>query len=402
MSTPLERNGACLVLEDGTVFRGRGFGAVGTTFGEIVFNTAMTGYQEILTDPSYHQQIVTMTYPHIGNYGVTPLDAESSRVQVAGLVVREVSRIYSNHRAVGSLPQHLQDAGVIGISEIDTRHLVRHIRNCGAMRAGISTEIHDADELQRRVQDSPMMEGTDLAGQVSTTTRYDSPASIDQRFRVVAYDFGMKRHIVELLNAAGCHVTVVPATTPAEQVLELQPDGVFLSNGPGDPAAVTAGIAAIRQILPTQTPLFGICLGHQLLAKAAGATTYKLKFGHRGGNHPVRNDTAALVEQDPSLTGLRTFVKAAQSIEITSQNHGFSVAGDSLPTDGPFGRVVQTHVNLSDWTNEGIALTDLPAFSVQYHPEAAPGPHDARYLFGQFTSLMAARSAGGVKVSVHA
>ncbi|MEE8603420.1 glutamine-hydrolyzing carbamoyl-phosphate synthase small subunit [Euzebya tangerina] len=383
---------ATLVLEDGTTFRGESFGAVGTTTGEVVFNTAMTGYQEVLTDPSYHRQIVTMTYPHMGNYGVTPADDESGRVQVAGFIAREASRVYSSHRAEISLDERLASAGVVGIAEIDTRRLVRHIRQAGAMRGVISTEIGDTDELQRRAAAADSMEGAELASEVSTPEPYDSPAVGEQRFRVVAYDFGLKRNITRLLNAAGCHVTVVPATTSAQDVLAHEPDGVFLSNGPGDPAAVRAGIAAIAEILPTETPVFGICLGHQLLAKAAGAQTYKLKFGHRGANHPVRNDAKTLLASDPTLTGLEAFVRAAQSIEITSQNHGFSVDADSLPTDGPMGRVVQTHVNLSDWTNEGIALTDLPAFSVQYHPEAAPGPHDARYLFGQFTQLMADRS----------
>ena len=369
-----------------------GFGAVGTTTGEVVFNTAMTGYQEILTDPSYHRQIVTMTYPHMGNYGVTSRDAESSRVEVAGFIAREASRMYSSHRAEGSLNQHLADAGVVGIAEIDTRRLVRHIRESGAMRGVISTEISDVDDLQRRAGAAESMEGAELASEVSTPELYESAATTEQRFRVVAYDFGIKRNIVDLLNAAGCHVTVVPASTSAQDVLAREPDGVFLSNGPGDPAAVRSGIAAIAEILPTQTPTFGICLGHQLLAKAAGAQTYKLKFGHRGANHPVRNEAKTLLESDPTLDGLSTYVRAAQSIEITSQNHGFSVDADTLPTDGPMGRVVQTHVNLSDWTNEGIALTDLPAFSVQYHPEGAPGPHDARYLFGQFTQLMTDRS----------
>ncbi len=385
---------ATLVLEDGTTFRGEGFGATGTAFGEIVFNTAMTGYQEILTDPSYHRQIVTMTYPHMGNYGVTPEDAESRRVQVAGFVAREAARLHSNHRATGSLGGHLADSGVVGIAEVDTRALVRHIRSVGAMRAAISTEVHDADELVRRVAESPGMEGAELASEVTTPERYEAPVD-DARFRVVAYDFGMKRNQLHLLNLAGCSVTVVPASTPAEDVLALEPDGVFLSNGPGDPAAVRAGIAAIAEILPTGTPTFGICLGHQLLASAAGARTYKLKFGHRGGNHPVRNDAAELAPDLDSDT-LRRLSREAESIEITSQNHGFSVDAESLPADGPFGRVVQTHVNLSDWTNEGIALCDLPAFSVQYHPEAAPGPHDARYLFAQFTALMAAHEGATV------
>ncbi|WP_108665605.1 glutamine-hydrolyzing carbamoyl-phosphate synthase small subunit [Euzebya rosea] len=372
---------ATLVLEDGTTFRGLGFGAEGTAFGEVVFNTALTGYQEILTDPSYHRQLVTMTYPHMGNYGMTPEDAESNRVQVSGFIVREAARMHSNHRAKGSLGDGLADAGAVGIAEIDTRRLVRHIREAGAMRGVISTEIPDTDELLRRVQEAPTMEGAELASEVSTTEVYEIGPD-DARFRVVAYDFGIKTNIVRLLNDAGCHLTVVPAGTSAQDVLAREPDGVFLSNGPGDPAAVKAGIAAIAEILPTGTPTFGICLGHQLLAKAAGADTYKLKFGHRGANHAVRNDAGAPDSRVPHLA------RAGESVEITSQNHGFAVDAESLPEDGPFGAVVQTHVNLSDWTNEGLALVDLPAFSVQYHPEAAPGPHDARYLFGQFTDLM--------------
>ena len=389
---------ATLVLEDGTTFRGLGFGAVGTAFGEVVFNTALTGYQEILTDPSYHRQLVTMTYPHIGNYGLTPEDAESNRVQVSGFIVREAARMHSNHRAKGSLGDGLAEAGAVGIAEIDTRMLVRHIREAGAMRGVISTEIPDADELLRRVQDAPTMEGAELASEVSTREVYEVGPD-DARFRVVAYDFGIKTNIVRLLNDAGCHLTVVPAGTSAQDVLAREPDGVFLSNGPGDPAAVKAGIAAIAEILPTGTPTFGICLGHQLLAKAAGAETYKLKFGHRGANHAVRNCVTASLRDDVTAS-LRDdagadpasrvphLARDGESVEITSQNHGFAVDAESLPEDGPFGAVVQTHVNLSDWTNEGLALVDLPAFSVQYHPEAAPGPHDARYLFGQFIDLM--------------
>ncbi|CAN5358261.1 glutamine-hydrolyzing carbamoyl-phosphate synthase small subunit [soil metagenome] len=386
---------ATLVLEDGTTFRGEGFGATGTAFGEVVFNTAMTGYQEILTDPSYHRQIVTMTYPHMGNYGVTDADAESARVQVAGFVAREISRIHSNYRATDSLDGHLAQHGVVGIAEIDTRQLVRHIRSEGAMRAAVSTEIHDADELLRRVADSPAMEGAELASEVSTRQRYEIAPTGEQRFRVVTYDFGLKRNQMDLLSAAGCHITVVPGDTPAEEALALGPDGIFLSNGPGDPAAVKAGIAAITDLLPRGIPMFGICLGHQLLAKAAGAQTYKMRFGHRGANHPVRNQTADLLKADLSLAALGPLARTGEAIEITSQNHGFAVDGDSLPTDGAFGRVVQTHVNLSDGTNEGIALVDLPAFSVQYHPEAAPGPHDARYLFAQFLTLMARTEAPG-------
>ena len=360
---------ALLVLEDGTTFDGEAFGAPGTAFGEVVFNTALSGYQEIVTDPSYRRQLVTMTYPHQGNYGVNAADAESSAVQAAGLIVREISRVTSNHRSEGSLDGYLADSGVVGISEVDTRRLTRHIRSAGAMRAAISTVEMDREVLLDQVRQSPEMAGADLASEVSTAESYELPASGDARCKVVAYDFGAKRNILRLLSAVGCEVKVVPAGTPAEEVLAQQPDGVFLSNGPGDPAAVTPSIIAIRQLLAANTPVFGICLGHQLLARAVGAETYKMPFGHRGANQPVRN-------------------LATGAVEVTSHNHGFAVATESLPDDGPFGRVVQTHVNLNDGVNEGLRCADVPAFSVQYHPEAAPGPHDARYLFDDFVSLM--------------
>ncbi|HUH07204.1 MAG TPA: glutamine-hydrolyzing carbamoyl-phosphate synthase small subunit [Egibacteraceae bacterium] len=367
----MTRRDALLVLEDGTALRGEGFGAEGTAHGEVIFNTGLTGYQEVLTDPSYRRQLVTMTQPHQGNYGVNPHDAESDRVQVAGFVVREASRIYSNHRAAGSLQDYLADSGVVGISEVDTRRLTRHIRSAGAMRAAISTEILDVDALLEQVREAPGIQGADLATGVSTPEAYDWPAE-EARFRVVAYDFGIKRNILRLLAAHGCAVRVVPATTAAVDVLALSPDGVFLSNGPGDPAAVRHGIAAIAELLRAQVPLFGICLGHQLLGCAVGAKTYKMVFGHRGTNQPVRNEER-------------------RAVEITSHNHGFAVDASSIPPDGEFGRVTQSHINLNDGVNEGLRCHDVPAFSVQYHPEAAPGPHDARYLFAQFTELMAAR-----------
>ena len=360
---------AILVLEDGTTFYGEGFGAAGTAFGEVVFNTAMSGYQEVVTDPSYRRQLVTMTSVHQGNYGVNAADAESASVQAAGLIVREISRVSSNHRSEGSLQDYLAAAGVVGISEVDTRRLTRHIRSAGAMRAAVSTTELDAEALREQAQQSPQMAGADLATDASVSEPYEIAADGQERFRVVAYDFGAKRNILRLLASTGCSVTVVPSSTPADQVLAQQPDGVFLSNGPGDPAAVADGIIAIRQLLSAGSPVFGICLGHQLLARAVGAETYKMTFGHRGANQPVRN--------------LRT-----GAVEITSHNHGFAVAADSLPTDGPFGRVEQTHVNLNDGVNEGLRCADVPAFSVQYHPEAAPGPHDARYLFDDFVTLM--------------
>ena len=360
---------ALLVLEDGTTFRGLGFGAAGTAFGEVVFNTGMSGYQEVLTDPSYHRQLVTMTYPHQGNYGVTAADAESSRVRVSGFVVREHARRHSSWRAEGSLDDALAASGAVGISDLDTRRLTRHIRSAGAMRGAISTEVLDADALLEQVRSSPGMEGANLAEEVSTPQVYEEPAEGEARFRVVAYDFGIKRNILRLLTAHGCDVTVVPALTPAADVLAMEPDGVFLSNGPGDPAAVRNGIAAIKELLAAQTPLFGICLGHQLLGLAAGAKSYKMVFGHRGANQPVHNTER-------------------EAVEITSHNHGFAIDAETLPEEGPFGRVTQTHVNLNDGVNEGLRLHDAPAFSVQYHPEAAPGPHDARYLFDEFCQLM--------------
>ena len=359
---------ALLVLEDGEVFGGEAFGATGTATGEVVFNTGLTGHQEVLTDPSYHRQLVAMTTPHQGNYGMTGLDAEASKVQVAGFIVRSASRVYSNWRATGGLGDELSRSGIVAISEIDTRRLTRHIRSQGAMRAGISSQITDVDTLLARVRQTPSMSGADLAREVSTDTMYDVEVP-DAAFRVVAYDFGLKRSILRLLGDAGCAVRVVPATTPADEVLSAEPDGVFCSNGPGDPAAVTYGIQALRSILAANVPVFGICLGHQVLGHAVGAMTYKLPFGHRGTNQPVRN-------------------LARQTVEISTHNHGFAVDGDSLTHADRFGRVSPSHINLNDGVNEGLLCHDVPAFSVQYHPEAAPGPHDARYLFADFVDLM--------------
>jgi carbamoyl-phosphate synthase small subunit len=371
---------ALLMLEDGELFRGEAFGAIGTATGEVVFNTALTGYQEVLTDPSYHRQLVAMTTPHQGNYGTTELDAEASSVQVAGFIVRSSSRMYSNWRATGSLDEELKRAGIVGITEIDTRRLARHIRSAGAMRGGISSTTDDPEALLAQVRQSPQMTGADLAREVSASQVYDVEIP-DPQFRVVAYDFGIKRNIVQLLGAAGCAVRVVPATTPADQVLAWEPDGVFCSNGPGDPAAVTYGIAALRDLLAEGLPVFGICLGHQLLGHAVGATTYKLPFGHRGTNQPVRN-------------------MARGTVEISTHNHGFAVNNDSLAGADRFGRVTASHINLNDGVNEGLVCHDVPAFSVQYHPEAAPGPHDARYLFGDFTALMRRAGRGSQLVGV--
>ncbi len=366
---------AILVLEDGAVFRGASFGARGETFGEVVFNTALSGYQEVLTDPSYHGQIVTMTYPHIGNYGVNPADVESSRVRVAGFVVREAVEAYSNHRAAATLHDYLAGAGIVGIEGIDTRRLTRHIRSLGAMRGGISTEDLDPESLRARVLASPDMNGLNLVDPVTTPEPYraadvvGAPPS-ETRFRVAAYDYGIKFNILRLLGDQGCDVTVYPAETPANEILNAGYDGIFLSNGPGDPAAVKTAITNIKALLG-KTPVFGICLGHQLLALALGARTYKLKFGHRGINQPVKR-----------LDDGR--------VEVTSHNHGFAVDPTSLAGATTFGRVEMSHVNLNDNTCEGLRCLDVPAFSVQYHPEASPGPHDARYLFDRFTELMEA------------
>jgi carbamoyl-phosphate synthase small subunit len=368
---------AVLVLEDGTSFRGRAFGATGEAFGEAVFNTSMSGYQEVLTDPSYAGQIVTMTYPHQGNYGVNREDPESPRLQVAGFVVREASRRPSSWRAERSLPDELEEAGIVGIEGIDTRKLTLRIREFGAMRCAISAEDLDPASFLERVRRSAGMEGADLARGVSTPQPYEASEVVGpgdtasgRVFRVAAYDFGIKRNILRLLASHGCETTVFPAETPASDILDGDFDGVFLSNGPGDPAATTYGVAAARDLLGKK-PVFGICLGNQLLGLALGGRTYKLKFGHRGINQPVLNKD----------TGV---------IEISSHNHGFAVDPTSLHEETEFGRVALTHWNLNDDTLEGLRCLDVPAFSVQYHPEAAPGPHDSRYLFDRFRGLMAA------------
>ncbi|MSP73556.1 MAG: carbamoyl-phosphate synthase small subunit [Myxococcales bacterium] len=373
------REPAALLLEDGTRFVGQAFGASGQTTGEVVFNTSMTGYQEILTDPSYRAQLVTMTYPHIGNTGVNPADVESERVQAAGLIVREAHEAPSSWRSSGSLHRYLERNGVIALTGIDTRALVRRLRQTGAMRGALVTGDLSPERLREVLATEPPMEGRDLASEVSCKAPYDFtegllrlhgeartrpvPPRPARPYRVVAYDFGIKRNILRLLVDSGCEVTVVPAKTSAEDVLARDPDGIFLSNGPGDPAACIEAIANVRALIGKR-PIFGICLGHQILALALGARTYKLKFGHRGGNQPVRDE----------VTG---------RIEITSQNHGFAVDLTTLPQE-----LLPTHVNLNDGTNEGLAHRDLPIFSVQYHPEASPGPHDADYLFARFRAAM--------------
>ncbi len=345
------------------MYHGISFGHIGEARGEVCFNTGMTGYQEVLTDPSYSGQIVTMTYPQIGNYGVNPEDVESDRIQVAGFVVREGCDVPSNYRSTMSLPDYLDEHRIVGIQGIDTRALTRKLRDDGAMNGIICSTGREVDELLAEVRALPSMTGQDLARVVTCDTAYEWNGEGEKRFKVAALDFGIKRNILRLLDEHGCDVTVYPAQTTAAELLASAPDGVFLSNGPGDPDAVAYGIETVRGLLG-RVPLFGICLGHQLLALALGAHTYKMKFGHRGVNHPVKH----------LPTG---------KVEITSQNHGFAVDPESLPSNTEI-----THWNLNDNTLEGFRCTDVPAFSVQYHPEAAPGPHDSRYLFQQFNTLM--------------
>lgn len=408
----VSRQAALLVLEDGTSFEGWSCGAAGETFGEAVFNTSMTGYQEVLTDPSYTGQIVTMTFPEIGIYGVNAADVESRAIFAAGFVVRELSETASNWRAEETAGAYLERLGVVAIEGVDTRRLTKHIREAGAMRACLSTLDLDPASLLAKVQAAPSLVGRDLVSGVGVSERYvwgaEAPPECEvpvdtgvlpgaPKYRVVAYDSGVKYNIMRQLTEAGCEIIVVPPNTSAAEALALEPDGVFFANGPGDPAAVGYLYGTLRQVLGRK-PVFGICLGHQMLSLSLGAETFKLKYGHRGGNQPVKN----------LVTGM---------VEITSQNHGFCVDFGSI---GPlvheesgghtfdandiaawvkagvapvvrsaeYGRVQLTHVNLNDMTTAGVRALDVPAFSVQYHPEAAPGPHDARYLFGAFTRLM--------------
>ncbi len=372
---------ALLVLEDGRSFPGYAFGAPGTTTGEVVFNTGMTGYEEILSDPSYSGQLVVMTAAHIGNTGVNEFDRESLHPQVAGFIVRDHNEQASSWRARAPLSQLLRDHGIVAISEVDTRALTRHIRSHGAMRGVIDTTGLSIADLTARAQAAPHMEGQDLVRNVTAPARYSwtdgsdpwsvadpaltpsPPLATPGEFHVVAYDFGLKRTILRRLADHGARVTVVPAHTSADEVLALKPDGVFCSNGPGDPASVDYAVQNLQALIG-QVPVFGICLGHQLLGLAMGGRTYKLPFGHHSINHPVRH-------------------LATGRVEITSQNHGFAVDPDSLPAD-----VEVTHINLNDGTVEGLRHRSLPVFCVQYHPEAGPGPHDATYLFGDFVRLM--------------
>lgn len=369
---------ALLVLEDGTQWPGLAFGASGDTTGEIVFNTSLTGYQEILTDPSYHGQIITMTMPHIGNYGVTPEDDESRRVWAAGLIVRDISAVASNWRSRQTLPDYLAERGIVAITDVDTRALVRHIRTHGAMRSALSTSDPNYDRLLALARGSRDMNGLNLADEVSADEPYvwteghdwwvppsapNGKPTPQETFNVVAFDYGIKRNILRLLASRGCRVTVVPANCSAEKALSYSPDGIFLSNGPGDPAACTTAIKTVQKLLGTK-PLFGICLGHQILALALGADTYKLKFGHRGGNQPVQ-------------------VTDTMEVQISSHNHGFAVDAATLPAD-----VTVSHVNLNDNCCEGIVAPNHNAFSVQYHPESAPGPHDSDALFDKFIEMM--------------
>jgi carbamoyl-phosphate synthase small subunit len=365
---------AWLALEDGSTWRGVSVGAAGEAFGEVVFNTAITGYQEVLTDPSYRGQIVVMTAPQIGNVGVNEEDEEAARPFLSGFVMRDASATVSSWRARGSLGAWLERWNLPGIADLDTRALTRRLRTAGVMRGGISTTVKDPRELVEKVLASPGLEGRDLVKEVTCRAPYgwDAPSwgagpPPPAELHVVAYDFGIKRNILARLRDAGCRVTVVPAETPGAAALALGGDGYFLSNGPGDPAAVSYAAEATRALLASKKPLFGICLGHQILGLALGGTTYKLRFGHHGANHPVMD-------------------LGTGKVEITSQNHGFAVDVDSLA-----GKARLTHVNLNDRTVEGMTLEGRPVFSVQYHPEASPGPHDSAYLFGRFVQAMRGR-----------
>ena len=359
----LSKKTAILILENGLFFEGIAFGSHGTTSGELCFNTGMVGYQEILTDPSYCGQLVTMTYPHIGNYGINDNHSESQSIQVAGFIVKEGSKYPSNYQSQYSIDNYLKKHNIIGIQNLDTRLITRIIREEGAMNAIISSEILDPKILKKQLLKLPSMQGLNLAKRVTCTKNYQYSKSKDSLFKIIAIDFGIKNNILRLLKNRGCDITVVPSTIKSHEIKQMNPDGIFLSNGPGDPAAVLDSIECIKSLLG-EYPIFGICLGHQLLALALGATTFKLKYGHRGCNHPVKN----------LETG---------KVEITSQNHGFAVKKENIPSN-----IQITHINLNDNTVAGISCPEIKAFSIQYHPESCPGPHDSQYLFDNFIQLM--------------
>ncbi|MFP6582559.1 MAG: glutamine-hydrolyzing carbamoyl-phosphate synthase small subunit [Candidatus Hydrogenedentota bacterium] len=361
---------AILALEDGTIFEGRAVGAEGEATGELVFNTSMMGYQEILTDPSYAGQVITMTYPQIGNYGVCEEDVESRRPFCRGFVMRECCFEPSNFRATSSLPEYLEANNIVGIDGVDTRKITKHLREDGAMKCVISTVDFDHDGLVAKAKAGQDMAGSDYVKEVTVDEAYEWNPDSDGKYRVVAMDYGIKYNILRLLDKAGCRVVVMPATASLEDIAAQNPDGVFLSNGPGDPAALDYLYPAIEGLIEKKTPIFGICLGHQLLSHALGGTTYKLKFGHRGGNQPVMDEST-------------------RRVEITSQNHGFAVDADSF-SDSDVGI---SHANLNDKSVEGLSHKSLPIFSVQHHPEASPGPHDSAYLFERFTDMMDAAKA---------
>ncbi len=359
----LSKKPATLLLENKLLFKGYALGAIGTTSGELCFNTGMVGYQEILTDASYCGQIVLMTYPHIGNYGVNSDDVESNNIQVSGLIIKDLTTIPSNYRSEQSLDQYLKDHNIIGIYGLDTRAVTRVVREYGVMNAVISSKQLDTKYLTSELNATPSMEGLNLTTKVTCKNRYIFSETSDNKFKIAAIDFGIKTNILRLLSKRGCNITVFPANVSSQEIMDFNPDGIFLSNGPGDPSAVIDAIQCIKNLLG-QYPIFGICLGHQLLALALGAETFKLKYGHRGLNHPVKN--------------LKN-----NKIEITSQNHGFAVLDNNLPSN-----IRITHINLNDNTIAGIECQDFKAFSVQYHPESSPGPHDSQYLFDLFIDLM--------------
>ncbi|WP_342087886.1 glutamine-hydrolyzing carbamoyl-phosphate synthase small subunit [Dyadobacter sp. OTU695] len=367
-----QKKEALLLLEDGTAYKGLALGKSGTTGGEICFNTGMTGYQEIYTDPSYYGQIIVNTNSHIGNYGVQLEDEEESgSVKIRGMVCNTFSQIYSRDTADFSLQEYFERANIVGISNVDTRHLVRHVREKGVMNAIISSEILDEVELMKELKKVPSMDGLELSSEVTTEEPYFMGDEATAKFRVAVMDYGIKKSILLNLTSRGCYCKVFPAKTSYEEVLEWKPDGFFISNGPGDPSAMEYAVENVTQMVETAKPLFGICLGHQLLALSSGINTYKMHHGHRGLNHPVKN----------LITGL---------CEITSQNHGFAVKPDEIESHPD---IEVTHINLNDRTIEGIRRKDYPAFSVQYHPEASPGPHDSRYLFDEFIKLLEASKA---------